>query len=156
MQLDYFEEFKKLLRELTNQHVHEESIDKDYILKVIDCHDAFRIVIHNRLNMDLNQDVLVIASRGHVITQAPLELKQKTLDYFERDVKQLMMDYNCFVTEESVGLSFDQLLHLNPWFPVRPLDLTYSKEGVCLGGHIVAATHPGRRMIAVRHISIKG
>lgn len=154
-QLNYFEEFKELLRELTGQHVHEDSIDKDYLLKVIDSHEAFRIVVHNQLNMDLNQDILVIASRGQVITQAPLELNRKVLEHLEQKVKDLMQDYKFLSTPESVGLTFDQLIHLDPWFTVKPLDLTYSREGVCLGGHIVATTHPGRRLILVKHISIK-
>lgn len=154
-QLNYFEAFKELLRELTGQHVLEGSVDKDYLLKVIDSHDAFRIAIHNQMNLSGNLDILVIASRGQVITQAPLELNRKVLEHFEQKLKNLMQDYKFLSTPESVGLTFDQLIHLNPWFTVKPLDLTYSREGVCLGGHIVATTHPGRRLILVKHISIK-
>lgn len=152
---NHFEVFRSLLDNLINCHSVETLQTVRYLRRIIKDALALRVEGFPGLLSDSNCiSVTLIVNNPSGIYRIPFKVfGMSELMSFMQQVKEAMLDFRFDVVRtDTSGLTFDQLLHLSPWHSVHPLDLTYSTEGVCLGGHIVSTTHPTRRMIRVRSI----
>ncbi len=150
---NHFEDFKEILDTFVKLHAVEPASTARHVRKLIaDEANALRL---EGFPGDKTPDgcvvITLVVSTATGIYRIPLKFKATTdLARFIRQIKEVMTDYR-FQAMGTVTrwVAFETLLELSPWFSVNPLDLTYSAEGVCLGGHIVQTTLTTRRLIRV-------
>jgi hypothetical protein len=150
-QTTHFEVFKMLLQRLIDQHPTESATTTKFLRGVITNAHALRVAFTNAVgNTELT--ITIIASQGSVVSQTPVRIDQRWWYPFTTSIADAMSDFTFHTDEDAGPLTFDQLLHLNPWFTVRPVDLTYCHEGICLGTHMTGSDFKARRMITVKPI----
>ena len=150
---NHFEDFKELLDTFVKLHAVEPASTARYVRKLIaDEANALRLEGFPGEKMsDGNVAVTLVANTATGIYRIPLKFRATTdLARFIRQIKEVMTNYR-FQAMSTVTrwVTFEALLELSPWHAVHPLDLTYSAEGVCLGGHIVHVDQKTRRLIRV-------
>lgn len=151
-QTTHFEVFKALLQQLIKQHTTESTVTTTKFLRsvITDAH-ALRVAFTNTVGNN-EVTITIVASQGSVVSQTPVRIDQKWWYPFTTSIADVMSDFTFHTDEDAGPLTFDQLLHLNPWFTVRPVDLTYCHEGICLGTHMTGSDFKARRMITVKPI----
>lgn len=150
-QAPHFEVFKMLLQRLIDQHTTESAATTKFLRSVITDAHALRVDFTNAVG-NKEVTITIVASHGSVVSQTPVRIDQRWWYAFTTSIADAMSDFTFHTDEDAGPLTFDQLLHLNPWFTVMPGDLTYCHEGVCLGTHMTGSDFKARRMITVKPI----
>lgn len=149
---NHFEDFKELLDTFVNLHAVETVQTVRYVRKLI-ANEANALRIEGFPGEKMPDGCVVVtlvvcAAAG--VYRIPLKIRSTTdLARFIRQVKEAMTNYRFQAVCAVWWVPFETLLKLSPWHSVNPLDLTYSADGVCLGGHIVHVSQKTRRMIRV-------